>query len=123
MSSIRLARRRFLALSAAGLGGSLLSGCDRLSETPEFQEFLSSTEELNYRIQRLLGSRGRVFRWRLCCNARPFFPPPASLSSTAPTFLNKRSTVPDNIMKASISSTHPSANHSCAPSQWRAVDR
>ncbi len=188
MSSIRLARRRFLALSAAGLGGSLLSGCDRLSETPEIQEFLSSTEELNYRIQRLLGGRhalareftardvssvfkvngsrmpegedyaallennfanwrlrvdglvantldlslaelltmpqrprspamtaskagapsanGRVFRWRLCCNARPFFPPPASLSSTAPAFLNKRSTVPDNIMKASISSTH-----------------
>ena len=39
MSSIRLARRRFLALSAAGLGGSLLSGYDRLSETPDSRSF------------------------------------------------------------------------------------
>jgi hypothetical protein len=42
MSNLLLPRRRFLALGAAGLGGSLLSGCDRLSEAPDFQAFLSS---------------------------------------------------------------------------------
>ena len=73
MSSIRLARRRFLALSAAGLGGSLLSGCDRLSETPEFQEFLSSTEELNYRIQRLLGGRHALAREFTARDVSPVF--------------------------------------------------
>ena len=55
MSSVWLPRRRFLALGAAGLGGALLSGCDRLSEAPEFQEVLSTAEGLSYRVQRLLG--------------------------------------------------------------------
>jgi DMSO/TMAO reductase YedYZ molybdopterin-dependent catalytic subunit len=73
MSSIRLPRRRFLALSAAGLSGSLLSGCDRLSETPEFQEFLSSTEDLNYRIQRLLGGRHALAREFAARDVSPVF--------------------------------------------------
>jgi DMSO/TMAO reductase YedYZ molybdopterin-dependent catalytic subunit len=51
-----LSRRRFLALAAAGAGGLLLSGCDRLSSAPDFQEFLSSAEWLSYRAQRLLGA-------------------------------------------------------------------
>jgi hypothetical protein len=55
MSNVRLPRRRFLALGAASLGGTLLAGCDRLSEAPDFQEFLASAEWLTYRVQRLLG--------------------------------------------------------------------
>lgn len=55
MPRIKMHRRRFLTLSAAGAGGVLLSGCDRLSSAPEFQEFLSSAEGLTYRAQRLLG--------------------------------------------------------------------
>lgn len=55
MSSFQLPRRGFLALGAAGLSGTLLSGCDRLSEAPNFVEFLSSAEGLTYRVQRLLG--------------------------------------------------------------------
>jgi DMSO/TMAO reductase YedYZ molybdopterin-dependent catalytic subunit len=54
MPSIRLPRRRFLALGAAGAGSLLLGGCDRLSEAPAFNEFLSA-EWLTYRTQRLLG--------------------------------------------------------------------
>jgi DMSO/TMAO reductase YedYZ molybdopterin-dependent catalytic subunit len=64
MRNVRLARRRFLALSAASLGGTLLSGCDRLSGAPDFQEFLASAEWLTYRVQRLLGgghARAREF--------------------------------------------------------------
>jgi hypothetical protein len=52
MRNVRLPRRRFLALGAASL---LLTGCDRLSEAPDFQEFLASAEWLTYRVQRLLG--------------------------------------------------------------------
>jgi hypothetical protein len=37
-------RRQFLALGAAGLGTALLAGCDRLSQAPDFEEFLSSAE-------------------------------------------------------------------------------
>src|SRR2546430_11531235 len=55
MRNVRLPRRRFLALASASLGGALLSGCDRLSEAPDFQEFLASAEWLTYRVQRLLG--------------------------------------------------------------------
>jgi DMSO/TMAO reductase YedYZ molybdopterin-dependent catalytic subunit len=51
-----------LALSAAGLGGALLAGCDRLSETSEVQEVLSSAESLTYRVQRLLGGRDALAR-------------------------------------------------------------
>ena len=54
MNSVWLPRRRFLALGTAGLGSMLLSGCDRLSEAPDFEEFLSSAEWLTYRVQRLL---------------------------------------------------------------------
>jgi DMSO/TMAO reductase YedYZ molybdopterin-dependent catalytic subunit len=56
MPSIKIHRRRFLLLSAAGAGSVLLAGCDRLSSAPDFQEFLSSAEGLTYRAQRLLGS-------------------------------------------------------------------
>jgi len=42
MSKIRFPRRQFLALGAAGLGGTLLNGCDRLSESSDVQEGLSS---------------------------------------------------------------------------------
>jgi hypothetical protein len=61
MRNVLLPRRRFLALSAASL---LLTGCDRLSEAPDFQEFLASAEWLTYRVQRLLGgghARAREF--------------------------------------------------------------
>jgi len=48
-------RRKFLGLSMAGLGATLLGGCDRLSEAPQFLELLGSAEGLTYRMQRLLG--------------------------------------------------------------------
>ena len=67
MPNVLLPRRRFLALGAASLGGTLLTGCDRLSGAPDFQEFLASAEGLTYRVQRLLGgghARAREFTAR-----------------------------------------------------------
>ena len=64
MGNVRLPRRQFLALGAASLVGTLLAGCDRLSEAPDFEEFLASAEWLTYRVQRLLGrghARAREF--------------------------------------------------------------
>src|SRR5215467_6304177 len=46
--------RRELVLASASL---IVAGCDRLSEAPSFQQFLSAAEGLNYRAQRALISR------------------------------------------------------------------
>jgi DMSO/TMAO reductase YedYZ molybdopterin-dependent catalytic subunit len=48
-------RRKFLGLGMAGLGATLLGGCDRLSESPKFEQLLGAAEVLTYRVQRLLG--------------------------------------------------------------------
>jgi DMSO/TMAO reductase YedYZ molybdopterin-dependent catalytic subunit len=73
MRSIRLPRRRFLALGAAGAGSLLLGGCDRLSEAPDFQEFLSSAEWLTYRTQRLLGGGHALAREFSTADISPVF--------------------------------------------------
>jgi hypothetical protein len=73
MSSIRLPRRQFLALGAAGLGGTLLTGCDRLSESSDVQEGLSSAEWLTYRVQRLLGGRHALAREFAASDVSPVF--------------------------------------------------
>jgi DMSO/TMAO reductase YedYZ molybdopterin-dependent catalytic subunit len=49
-----VSRRGLVASAAAGLGGLLLSGCDRLSQAPSFLKVLDSAERLTYRAQRLL---------------------------------------------------------------------
>jgi DMSO/TMAO reductase YedYZ molybdopterin-dependent catalytic subunit len=73
MPNVRLARRRFLALGAASLGTTLLSGCDRLSEAPDFQDFLSSAEWLTYRVQRLLGGGHALAREFAASDVSPVF--------------------------------------------------
>lgn len=47
-------RRRLLGTGALGAGGLLLSGCDRLSESPGFRAVLEGAEELHMRSQRLI---------------------------------------------------------------------
>ena len=65
--------RQILALGAAGLGGTLLTGCDRLSESSDVQEGLSSAEWLTYRLQRLLGGRHALTREFTAANLSPVF--------------------------------------------------
>jgi DMSO/TMAO reductase YedYZ molybdopterin-dependent catalytic subunit len=50
-----LTRRGLLSTVALGGSAMLLSGCDRLSQSPTFQEILDAGEWLNQRVQRLIG--------------------------------------------------------------------
>ncbi len=49
-----LSRRRLLALGAAGVGGLLLPGCDKLNGSPAFRSLLSGAEGWHKGTQRLL---------------------------------------------------------------------
>jgi len=51
-----LSRRNFLTTVAVGGSSVALAGCDALSQSPTFREFLDTGESLSYRLQRLLGS-------------------------------------------------------------------
>ena len=68
-----IGRRKFLGLSVAGLGATMLGGCDRLSESPKFEEFLGSAEGLTYRAQRLLGGRTSMAREFSVAELSPVF--------------------------------------------------
>jgi DMSO/TMAO reductase YedYZ molybdopterin-dependent catalytic subunit len=68
-----LGRRKFLGLGMAGLGAVALSGCDRLSESPKFEEFLRSAEGLTYRIQRFLGGGSALAREFTAADLSPDF--------------------------------------------------
>jgi DMSO/TMAO reductase YedYZ molybdopterin-dependent catalytic subunit len=59
---IRLDRRRFLVRAAQLSGLFLLAGCEKLSRTPWFEDFLSSAEKLTHRVQRLITPRKAMAR-------------------------------------------------------------
>jgi len=50
-----ITRRTILRAGALGAGGLVLSGCDRLNDTPGFRSLLESAEGLHVRSQRLVG--------------------------------------------------------------------
>lgn len=49
-----VSRRRLIGMGAGAAGGLLLSGCDRLNESPAVRDGLASAEGLTMRSQRLL---------------------------------------------------------------------
>jgi DMSO/TMAO reductase YedYZ molybdopterin-dependent catalytic subunit len=57
-----LTRRQMLLRSSAALGGLLLGGCDRLSDSPSFRRLLEGGEGLSYHSQRLLVGRQALAR-------------------------------------------------------------
>jgi DMSO/TMAO reductase YedYZ molybdopterin-dependent catalytic subunit len=52
--SAPFSRRRLMGIGAAGAGGLLLAGCDRLSASPSFQTFIGGAEGLTFSSQRIL---------------------------------------------------------------------
>jgi DMSO/TMAO reductase YedYZ molybdopterin-dependent catalytic subunit len=62
MSDDLFTRRKLLAAGTLGAGGLLLSGCDRLSQSPGFTDVLLGVQDLNRGSQRLLGGRDGLAR-------------------------------------------------------------
>lgn len=57
----------------AGGGGVLLTGCDRLNDSPGFRSMLRSAEGLTMRAQRLIGSRTALAREYRPADMSPIF--------------------------------------------------
>jgi DMSO/TMAO reductase YedYZ molybdopterin-dependent catalytic subunit len=57
-----LTRRGLIGRGAAGAGGLILSGCDRLNESPGFRSLLDGAETLHRRSQRLIGGHEPLAR-------------------------------------------------------------
>src|SRR5580704_9587454 len=68
-----LTRRQMLLRSSTAMGGLLLGGCDRLSESPSFRRMLESAEGLSYHSQRLLVGRQALAREFLQSDLSPVF--------------------------------------------------
>lgn len=49
-----ISRRALVGAGAAGVGGLLLSGCDRLTSSPALQSFIGHGQDLSFAAQRLL---------------------------------------------------------------------
>jgi DMSO/TMAO reductase YedYZ molybdopterin-dependent catalytic subunit len=54
MTALRLSRRRLIGAGAVSMGGIMLAGCNRLSASPSFQNFIGGAEDLTLASQRLL---------------------------------------------------------------------
>jgi len=57
-----ITRRRLLGAGVLGAGGLVLSGCDRLNESPGLRSLLESAEGLHMRSQRLITGRDALAR-------------------------------------------------------------
>ncbi|MGE3691963.1 MAG: molybdopterin-dependent oxidoreductase [Novosphingobium sp.] len=57
-----LSRRRVLGAGALGMGGLVLSGCDRLNASPAYRSLLQGAESWNRQSQRLLGGDNALAR-------------------------------------------------------------
>jgi DMSO/TMAO reductase YedYZ molybdopterin-dependent catalytic subunit len=62
MTARILTRRQMLLRGSTALGGLLLAGCDRMSNSPEFRHILDGAEGLSYHSQRLLVGRQALAR-------------------------------------------------------------
>ncbi|MDC4223951.1 MAG: molybdopterin-binding protein [Candidatus Manganitrophus sp.] len=71
---ISLGRRRFLTRAVQLSGFFLFAGCDNLSRSPRFEDFLSSAEGLTRRVQRLITPRKAMAREYTEADLSPVFP-------------------------------------------------
>jgi DMSO/TMAO reductase YedYZ molybdopterin-dependent catalytic subunit len=68
-----ITRRRLLGSLAAGSGGLLLAGCDRLDRSERFRDILRSAEGLTMRAQRLVTDRNALAREFAAADLSPVF--------------------------------------------------
>jgi DMSO/TMAO reductase YedYZ molybdopterin-dependent catalytic subunit len=74
MSDVSRLSRRAAVIGAAGAGGLLLTGCDKLSQSASFRRVLATAERLNLNTHRLiLGSRTPLAREFSASDISPVF--------------------------------------------------
>jgi DMSO/TMAO reductase YedYZ molybdopterin-dependent catalytic subunit len=66
-------RRRLIGSLAAGAGGLLLAGCDRINSAPPVRRLLGSAEGLTMRAQRIIADRGALAREFSAADLSPVF--------------------------------------------------
>jgi len=71
--SAPLSRRRLLGSLAAGGGGLLLAGCDRIDASPTVQKILGFAEPINLHAQRLVSDRAALAPEFSASEMSPFF--------------------------------------------------
>ncbi len=73
MRGLRVSRRGLIGGAAAGAGGLLLAGCDKLSASPPFQKFIGHGEDLSFNAQRALLYRQPLAREFKASDISPIF--------------------------------------------------
>ena len=83
-----VSRRRLLGAGAAGAGGLLLSGCDRLNRSPAFRSVIEEMDTWHLASQRLLG-RGALAREYAPSQMSPMFRANGNRAAADPVFLEQ----------------------------------
>lgn len=68
-----ITRRRLVASAGLGLGGLLLSGCDRVAATPAFRGFIDATDQLTMDFTRAVSARDALAREFTAADLSPVF--------------------------------------------------
>ena len=84
---IKISRRRLLGTGMLGASGLLLSGCDKLNQTPGFHSFLRDADSLHMRSQRLIGGNDALAREYAESDMSPIFRANGSTSVNDPEYL------------------------------------
>jgi DMSO/TMAO reductase YedYZ molybdopterin-dependent catalytic subunit len=79
-------RRRLIGSLAAGAGGLLLAGCDKLTASPAFRETLRGAEGLTMRAQRLISDRGALAPEYTTAEMSPIFRANGSRTASSPDY-------------------------------------
>ena len=80
-------RRRLLLGGAASAGALMLSGCDRLSQTPWFRDALGKVEDVTRGAQRLVVADGALADEYAEADISPFFRPNGSTQPDTPDYI------------------------------------
>lgn len=68
-----ITRRKLIGMGAAGAGGLLLSGCDRIAAGPAFRGFVNTTDKLTLDFTRLVSARDALAREFTAADLSPVF--------------------------------------------------
>jgi DMSO/TMAO reductase YedYZ molybdopterin-dependent catalytic subunit len=82
----RITRRRLITAGAVAAAAPLLSGCDQISDAPQFRWFLDLGQAASLRAQRLLLARQPLAREYAAADISPDFPPNGTAMPPSPLY-------------------------------------